>query len=88
MFDNLSSCDLSNIQDFYLAESYERDCYIAAAVEDSLIEKEPLTITIGDGNNIRGYYNAPLKSKSFYSVTLAIVVTTTVSIFPIQTATM
>ena len=69
---NNDRCDLGDLHEYSLAKSYGQDCYIAAAVEDSIIRKRPVTIDIGDGGSIRGYGNVPLEKNSIYSATLAI----------------
>ncbi|XP_067932574.1 receptor-type tyrosine-protein phosphatase alpha-like [Watersipora subatra] len=49
-------------------------CYITAEIPGSLVTDDGLIVNIGDGQTLNGYYNAPLKPETNYSLVVGLIV--------------
>ena len=61
-------CDIEQLYNSSLAEMNNLTCYITAAYTPEEITDDGLTLTIGNGEYIGGFYNQPLTQNKAYRV--------------------
>jgi len=52
----------------------DRDCYIAAEIDSSLVDSDGYDFRVGDGKTYQDYYNTPLEPNQDYKIYQAVTV--------------
>ena len=63
-----NECDIEQLYNSSLAEMNNLTCYVTAAYTPKEITDDGLTLTIGNGEYIGGFYNQPLTQNESYRV--------------------